>query len=157
MASSRVQAHRGPLPNEPTSQGWISATSITVGQLWARNGAHQFGKHMPSIPARRALGFGWLTVVTFVWENSPAEVWGDCAPALLWVTGLSGCCSQGFSHPCPLAYVPFRESAAPIQPSHKFFPVFPGAELAVSWRAVTSNLRSMYCVWGCIQVPPLVQ
>lgn len=35
--SSRVQAHRGPLPNEPTSQGWITATSITVEQLWARN------------------------------------------------------------------------------------------------------------------------
>jgi hypothetical protein len=30
--SSRVQAHNGPLPNEPTSQGWISVTSITAGQ-----------------------------------------------------------------------------------------------------------------------------
>ena len=31
--SFRAQAHYGPLPNEPTSQGWISATSITVGQF----------------------------------------------------------------------------------------------------------------------------
>lgn len=93
--SSRVQAHCGPLPNETTSQGWISATSITVGQLWARNGAHQFGEQTPAIPPRRTapcwaglavcklVRFGWTCCCArrVVWsKNCAAEVWRHKRP-----------------------------------------------------------------------------
>jgi hypothetical protein len=53
--SSRVQAHCGPLPNEPTSQSWIGATSITAGRCGL--------SAVPTNSESRRQQFRWVEVV----------------------------------------------------------------------------------------------
>jgi hypothetical protein len=88
--SSRVQAHCGPLPNEPTSQSWISATSINRWAMQALSGAHQFGEQAPAIPLGESswLGLAACSAAQVFCrgskKNSPAEAWrsgGFCAIA----------------------------------------------------------------------------
>lgn len=65
--SFRAQAHCGPLPNEPTSQGWISATSITVGQLWALIVCARYFGGGPSRTPSRHVGLRWAGLVGLGW------------------------------------------------------------------------------------------